>query len=208
MSSGNPWSCDLYYMQLEEARLQKEVELQEKRIRKEFEKQEVQRRKVILTSRPYMILGCLGKSYWNLAYDSEPPLVLLCGFVFKGHWIWLNTCYWIGSLFTMKSLSFSNIKCALVQREEQIRKEQDKLELQRKREEERIRRDRLKEQERVEREQKKEAERLEKESKRVRVNREHSVSSIVCTGGYQREFPCWSVTSLPTFIHWICSCIC
>lgn len=67
------------------------------------------------------------------------------------HFAWLNT------YFDVKSN---------VQREEQIRKEQDRLELQRKKEEERVRR---KEQERIEREQKKEAERVEKESKRVRM---------------------------------------
>lgn len=53
------------------------------------------------------------------------------------------------------------------QREEQMRKEQERLEEKRKKEEERARKDRLKEQERIEKELKREAERQEKESKKV-----------------------------------------
>lgn len=79
------------------------------------------------------------------------------------------------SVFCSKVSYFPLISNA--QREEQIRKEQDRLELQRKKEEERVRRDRLREQERIEKEQKKEAERLEKESIRVRVNRELNLVS-------------------------------
>ena len=87
----------------------------------------------------------------------------------------------------MKFLFF-NSKCALVQKEEAMRKEQDRLEKERKKEEERRLKDRLREQEQIKKEQKKEADRLEKESRRVRMNSTELVYSAEWACGYWRRF--------------------